>query len=205
MDPGNHWNGVYATKDHQKVSWYADHVAGSLEFIDALALPPSSASLIDLGGGASTLIDDLLARGYRNITVLDLSSIALQISRDRVGEAGDSVSWVSANVLDYDFPTDSFDLWHDRAVFHFLTDEENRMTYAKKVAGAVKHGGHFLISVFADDGPAMCSGLTVRRHSEQDLKDFFAMDFEVVKSTRATHLTPSGAEQRFVHVLMKRI
>ena len=204
MDVQNIWNGVYATKDRQRVGWHSDHLTSSLEYIDALALPPS-ASLIDLGGGASTLVDDLLARGYKNITVLDLSSIALQISRYRVGQAGDTVSWVAANVLEYDFPTGPFDLWHDRGVFHFLLEDANRKKYARIAAGAVKHGGYFLISVFADDGPETCSGLKVRRHSEQQLEDFFAEDFEVVKSTRDLRFTPSGAEQRFVVVLMKRM
>ena len=204
MEVKNIWNGVYATKDRQRVGWHADNLTSSLEFIDALALPPS-ASLIDLGGGASTLVDDLLSRGYKNITVLDLSSIALQISRYRVGQAGDTVSWVAANVLEYDFPTGPFDLWNDCGVFHFLIADEYRTKYARKVASAVKHDGYFLISAFADDGPEMCSGLKVRRHSEQQLEDFFAKDFQVVKSTRALRFTPSGAEQRFVVVLMKRI
>jgi SAM-dependent methyltransferase len=204
MDVENIWGGVCTTKDRQRVGWHADHSASCLEFIDALALP-SSASLINLGGGASTLVDDLLARGYENITVLDLSSIALQISRYRVGQAGDKVSWVAANVLEYDFPTGPFDLWHDRGVFHFIIGDEHRTKYARKVAGAVKHGGYFLVSVFADDGPEMCCGVKVRRHSEQQLEDFFAKDFEVVKSTRSSSFTPSGAEQRFVDVLMRRI
>lgn len=203
MDTKQHWSDVYSTKDHQKVSWYTDHVADSLDYIESLKLP-KTASVIDVGAGASTLVDDLLAREFSKVSVLDISEQALTISRQRLGESGGSVHWIVADVVAHNFPKQEYDLWHDRAVFHFLTNEEHRDKYATNLRESVKKGGYFLISVFANDGPEMCSGIKVRRHSELDLEQFFGSSFDVVKKARTVHRTPSGSEQRFVTVLMKR-
>jgi SAM-dependent methyltransferase len=203
MDIKQHWSEVYSTKDHKKVSWYADHVSDSLNYIESLQLP-KTASIIDVGAGASTLIDDLLAREFSKVSVLDISEHALSISRQRLGGLEESVTWIVADVVAHDFPKNEYDLWHDRAVFHFLIDDEHRGKYAVSLRSFVKKGGYFLISVFADDGPEMCSGIKIRRHSELDLEQFFGDSFDVIKSARMVHRTPSGTEQRFVTVLMKR-
>jgi SAM-dependent methyltransferase len=203
FNPHSHWETIYGTKDHKAVSWYADHVETTPDWIRALNLP-ADAALIDIGGGASTWVDDMLAQGFRNLTVLDLSQAALDIAKARLGARGDSVTWVAASVLEHPFTTQSLDLWHDRAVFHFLTDEKDRESYRTKVENALKPGGHLLFSIFADDGPEKCSGLTVRRHSEQDLFDYFGSFMEPVRNGRDIHRTPGGSDQRFVTVLMRK-
>jgi SAM-dependent methyltransferase len=202
-DSKQHWENIYGSKSHKEVSWYADHVETTPGWIQALGLP-KDARLIDIGGGASTWVDDLLDQGLRNLTVLDISRAALDIAKERIGNRGAGVNWLDANVLEYPFAPRSFDLWHDRAVFHFLTDEHDREIYRTKAVNALKPGGYLLFSVFADDGPEKCSGLIIRRHSEQDLFDFFADGMKPLRSGRGVHRTPGGTEQRFVTVLMQK-
>jgi SAM-dependent methyltransferase len=200
--PQNHWEAIYGTKDHKAVSWYADHVETTPEWIRELNLP-ANATLVDIGGGASTWVDDMLGQGFQNLTVLDLSQSALDIAKARLGARGQTLNWLAANVLEQPFASGAFDLWHDRAVFHFLTDEGDRAAYRTKVTAALKPGGYLLFSIFADDGPEKCSGLTVRRHSENELADYFGGEFELVHSSRGVHVTPGGSEQRFVTVLLR--
>jgi SAM-dependent methyltransferase len=201
--PHNHWETIYGTKDHKAVSWFADHVETTPEWIRELGMS-KTAALVDIGGGASTWVDDMLDQGFKNLTVLDLSPSALNIAKARLGARGETVKWLAANVLDQAFAPASFDLWHDRAVFHFLTDEDDRAAYRTKVTTALKPGGSLLFSIFADDGPEKCSGLTVRRHSENELTDYFGGEFESVQSSRGVHVTPGGSEQRFVTVLLQK-
>lgn len=205
MSRREHWENVYGTKSHKDVSWYADHVELTPEWISDLASPPSAA-LIDIGGGASTWVDDMLAQGFRDVTVLDISAAALEIARARLENSGaaDAVRWLAADVLEWPFAPESFDLWHDRAVFHFLTDEADRECYRARVTEALKPGGYLLFSIFADDGPEKCSMLPVRRHSEADLAEFFTGAMDVVRTARSVHRTPGGAEQRFVTVLLRK-
>jgi SAM-dependent methyltransferase len=202
-DSKQHWETIYGSKSHKEVSWYADHIETTPEWIKTLGLP-AGAALIDIGGGASTWVDDMLDQGFQDLTVLDISRAALDIAKARVGVRGTSVRWLHENVLEYPFEPRSYGLWHDRAVFHFLTAERDRETYRAQVVSALKPGGYLLFSVFADDGPEKCSGLIVRRHSEQDLFDFFADGLTPIRSGRGVHPTPGGTEQRFVSVLMKK-
>jgi SAM-dependent methyltransferase len=198
-----HWENVYGTKSHKDVSWYADHVEVTPAWIHDLKLSPDAA-LIDVGGGASTWVDDMLGQGFHSVTVLDISGAALNIAKARLGERASTVHWLEADVREQSFAPQSLDLWHDRAVFHFLTEESDRERYRAQVFAALKPGGYLLFSIFADDGPEKCSMLPVRRHSEAELATFFAESMEVVRSERGVHKTPGGAEQRFVTVLLRK-
>ncbi len=203
MDSKNHWETLYRSKNHKDVSWYADHIAHSLELIQSMGLK-SDASLIDVGGGASTLAEDLLELGYSRISVLDVSSAALNIARLRLGDKASRVIWLETDLLHHDFPAGAYDFWHDRAVFHFLTEEPDRQTYRSLATRAIKHGGYLLMSVFSDEGPEKCSNIYVRRHATSELESFFEKDFEPVKSSRHSHITPTGVNQSFATVLLRK-
>lgn len=203
MDRKSHWDKVYASKSHKEVSWYAEHIQSSLALIER-AGASKSAAIIDIGGGASTLAEDLLKLGFRNVAVLDVSGAALKIAQERLGAKAGDVSWIEGDLLEIDFSQRKFDLWHDRAVFHFLTEEADRLQYKVKLLRHLKQGGKAIFSVFADDGPEKCSLLDVRRHHEDDLFAFFQKEFDPSYHERTVHKTPSGTEQRFVNVILKR-
>lgn len=198
MDPRTHWETLYRTNSPTAVSWYQPHSEQSLAFIHRTGLPKSG-RILDVGGGASTLVDDLLAAGYEHVTVLDISDAALEVARARLGERAADVQWLAGDVTRVELPAASYDLWHDRAVFHFLTAADDRARYVAAVRRAVKPGGHVVVATFAEDGPEKCSGLEVARYSPDALHDQFGDDFTLVASARETHLTPAGGEQRFVY------
>ncbi|MBP7419222.1 MAG: class I SAM-dependent methyltransferase, partial [Xanthomonadales bacterium] len=164
MDPQSHWEAVYRGKGERETSWFREHLDTSLALIDGLALDPAT-PVIDVGGGRSTLVDDLLARGYTDLSVLDLSESALAQARERLGAAGATVAWHVADVVDAALPDAHYGLWHDRAVFHFLVDDAVRAAYVAQAARSVRPGGYAIIATFAPDGPEKCSGLPVRRQS----------------------------------------
>jgi SAM-dependent methyltransferase len=203
VDPKEHWERIYKTKSPAEVSWFQPEAALSLAMIRSVA-PELNAEIIDVGGGASTLVDGLLREGYRRITVLDISAEALERSRARLGAAAEVVSWRAVDILDEVFPESAFDVWHDRAVFHFLTDPSARRRYVEHVARAVKPGGFVLVATFAEDGPTRCSGLDVVRYSDQSLHAEFGDSFTLLRSEREEHHTPAGATQRFVYCLCRR-
>jgi 2-polyprenyl-3-methyl-5-hydroxy-6-metoxy-1,4-benzoquinol methylase len=198
MSTEQHWKNVYATKDSTAVSWYAPHLARSLQLIETVA-PDHEARIIDVGGGASTLVDDLLDRGYHDVTVLDLSEEALKTARVRVGAPGSGVTWLAADVTTAVFPEAHYDVWHDRAVFHFLTDPEQRRRYVAQVMRAVKPGGHVIVATFGLEGPERCSGLDVVRYDADGLRAEFGAPFQKIGDARETHTTPWGSEQEFVY------
>jgi len=198
-----HWDGVYRSKPADTVSWYRPHLETSLALLARAGLGPDS-RVIDVGGGASTLVDDLLARGVQAITVLDLSQQALDLARARLGEGADRVNWLAADLLSADLPAAGFDLWHDRAVLHFLTAPEQAAAYAAQAARAVRAGGHAVIGGFAPDGPERCSGLPVARRSADDIAALMGPAFEQVEQHRETHLTPAGREQAFAWAVLRR-
>jgi SAM-dependent methyltransferase len=169
MNNRAHWEAIYKTKEPHEVSWFQREATISLALIRQIA-PASASAVIDVGGGASTLVDGLLAAGYRNVTVLDFSLAALAEARRRSGPAGAAVYWLEADVLDADLPRFGFDVWHDRAVFHFLTAVTDRARYVAQVRRAVKPGGHLLVATFAQDGPTRCSGLPVVRYTPTALR-----------------------------------
>ena len=190
-----HWENVYQTKGERDVSGFQETPEVSLELIRATGAG-AAASIVDIGGGASRLADALLDAGYRSITVLDLSDKALETSRARLGVRAAQVSWVVADVTNWQ-PTGTFDVWHDRAAFHFLTEPQDRLAYGECVRKAVRSGGHVIIGTFALDGPERCSGLPVVRHDHTTIADVLGSSFKLAESRRHEHKTPGGAIQRF--------
>lgn len=203
MDTQAHWEGVYRGKAERETSWYREHLATSLALIDALALDKAT-PVIDIGGGRATLVDDLLARGYTDVAVLDLSESALAQARERLGATGANVAWHVADATRAALPEAHYGLWHDRAVFHFLVDEAAREAYVAQAARAVRPGGHAIVATFAPDGPEKCSGLPVRRYAASELAAAFAPGFERVRDLHEEHATPWGAAQPFTWVVLAR-
>ena len=203
MDPRKHWETIYRTKDVHEVSWFQSEARRSLDLITRIC-PDRSATIIDVGAGASVLVDNLLDANYRGLTVLDLSEAALKISRDRLGADSARVKWMRADVLRAELDEDGYAVWHDRAVFHFLTDAADRQAYVEQVRRAVRPGGHVLVATFAEDGPDHCSGLPVVRYSAKGLHSEFGTDFRLIRSEHEDHHTPAGAEQSFLYCLCRR-
>ncbi len=202
-DRRNHWQRVYATKSAQAVSWYRPHLEVSLELLAAAGLSPGS-RVIDIGAGASTLVDDLLERGVRDITVLDVSEQALAIAQERLGARARLVHWLAGDVLQAALPPGGFDFWHDRAVLHFLTDPADARRYVQRVEASLPAGAHAVIASFAPDGPERCSGLPVARRSAEDIAELFAPAWVLVQSRAERHRTPAGAEQSFAYALLRK-
>jgi len=198
MSAKTHWENVYATKPAQRVSWYQPHATLSLAMIQK-SVHRSGASVIDVGGGASTLVDDLIASGYRDITVLDLSRAALDVARKRLGDDAERVHWIEGDVTTVALPERKFDVWHDRAVFHFLTEPAARSAYIAQVMRAVKPGGHVIVAAFGPDGPTQCSGLPVMRYAPESLHATFGSAFQLIEHTAEEHHTPGGSVQHFVY------
>jgi rhodanese-related sulfurtransferase len=199
-----HWQKVYREKATDEVSWYRPHLDRSLEYIEKCELP-LEARVIDIGGGASTWVDDMLARGFVNVAVLDISDAAMSRARERLGAKASDVDWIDKNLLHQRFEPKSLDLWHDRAVLHFLTDSSQRSAYKNKLKRALKPGGHAVIATFAPDGPESCSGLKTRSYSAEELVAWLATDsFALVESTTDVHVTPWGSEQKFTYALLRR-
>jgi SAM-dependent methyltransferase len=190
-----HWEGVYQTKGERDVSWFEESPEISLDLIAATRIGPG-ASIIDIGGGASRLVDILLDRKFENITVLDLSGKALAASRTRLGHRSNKVKWIIADVTVW-WPPETYDVWHDRAAFHFLTYPADRASYVQRVLAAVRPGGHVIIGTFAPDGPEYCSGLPVARHDAVSLGNILGPAFELIETRNHAHKTPGGAVQRF--------
>jgi SAM-dependent methyltransferase len=203
MTATSHWDRVYSTKSAEAVSWYQPHADQSLRLIQASGLP-SGASIIDVGGGASTLVDDLLAHGYTNLSVLDLSQAALSSVRQRLGAEGDKVRWIEGDITRVALPVDAYDLWHDRAVFHFLTEPRQRQAYVESVLRAVKPGGHVIVATFAEDGPLECSGLPVMRYRADELHAEFGAPFTLLRHEREEHRTPFGTTQKFIYCYCRK-
>jgi len=197
MDAKSHWEKVYATKAPGAVSWYRAHLETSLALIERAAPDPSS-SIIDVGAGESTLVDDLLARSYEDIAVLDVSQIAIDVTKKRLGLAAEQIHWLVADITDAQLEHGAYDVWHDRAVFHFLTASEHRAAYVRQVGHAVKPGGHVIISTFGPEGPTKCSGLDVVRYDAESLHEQFGVRFRLVKSSKELHRTPFGTTQQFL-------
>lgn len=198
MDTKTHWEKVYTTKAPDAVSWYRPHLETSLALIERAA-DGRSASIIDVGGGESTLVDDLLLRGYKNITVLDVSQAAIDLTKSRLGSAAKQVRWLVADITEIELEPRAYDLWHDRAVFHFLTVEEQRIAYVRQVAHSVKPCGHVIVSTFGPEGPTKCSGLEVMRYGAESLHDEFGARFRLIESSKEFHQTPLGTTQQFLY------
>jgi SAM-dependent methyltransferase len=203
MHSKKHWEQVYTTKATNAVSWFQQHADQSLRLIRDSGVARSD-SIIDVGGGASTLVDDLLRDGYGALTVLDLSAAALAAAQRRLGRRAREVQWVEADITTVALPLHAYDLWHDRAVFHFLTSPEQRAVYVQAVIRAVKPGGHVIVATFAEDGPTQCSGLPVMRYRADDLHAEFGQPFELLKHEKEAHHTPFGTVQKFVYCYCRK-
>ncbi len=202
MDSKGHWEGIYRTKAFHEVSWFQQEARVSLDLIQRVA-PDSTAAILDVGGGASILVDSLLGVGYEHVSVLDLSSMALEQAQNRLGPRAAGVRWLETDVLIAALPRAGFDVWHDRAVFHFLTAESDRARYVAQVRQTLRPGGHVLVATFAHDGPRKCSGLPVARYTPDALHREFGSGFRLLESVREEHVTPTGARQAFVFCLCR--
>lgn len=202
MDEEAHWEAVYKTKAADAVSWYSPHLNQSIKFITE-ALPSKNTQIIDVGGGESTLVDDLIELGYKHLTVLDISQTAIDFCKNRLQNKSSLVHWQTANILTVELSQDAYELWHDRAVFHFLTDESDRQKYVHQVAKSVKPGGHVIVATFGPAGPQKCSGLKTVRYDADSLHNEFGKRFELVKSESEFHQTPFGTSQQFVYCYCK--
>lgn len=200
----DHWEKVYTTKATEAVSWFQPHADLSLDLIKSTRVE-KTAGIIDVGGGASTLVDGLLGEGYSDLTVLDLSAAALTAARNRLGALAQKVRWIEADITKADLPITRYDVWHDRAVFHFLTTQKERDAYVRTVFKSVKPGGHVIVATFAEDGPDQCSGLPVMRYRADDLHDEFGDAFTLLKHQKEAHHTPFGTVQQFVYCYCRRI
>jgi ubiquinone/menaquinone biosynthesis C-methylase UbiE len=197
-----HWDNVYTSKPEGEVSWFQESPTVSLDLIAATGATPVS-RIIDIGGGASRLVDALVEKGFRAVTVLDISDAALTVARTRLGSRSDQVRWIAADVTSWE-PQEQFDIWHDRAAFHFLTDEADRAAYVARLTRALRPGSHAIVATFAEDGPERCSGLPVRRYDAESLAGVLGPAFNLVETRRHTHATPWGSEQRFRFNLFRR-
>jgi SAM-dependent methyltransferase len=202
MDKKAHWEQVYGSKAPDAVSWYAPHLETSLKLIHQVEVN-KDAAIIDIGGGESTLVDDLITEGYQNISVLDISQKAIDVSKERIGNPANKVDWHCSDITQATLPQNYFDVWHDRAVFHFLIEEAQRVKYVEQVKRSVKHGGCVIVSTFGPEGPEQCSGLDVVRYDTDNLHEQFGKSFKLIDSFKEIHKTPMGTTQQFLYSFYK--
>ncbi len=191
----SHWENVFATKNPNEVSWTQKYPKTSMEYIENLKLP-KTANIIDVGGGDSNLVDALLEKGYENIWVLDISEFALERAKKRLGSKAERVHWIVSDITEFN-PEVTFDFWHDRAVFHFLTNQENINKYVGIIGNAINQNGHFLLGTFSENGPLKCSGLEIKQYSENEMKHTFSENFYAIHCFTENHTTPFDTTQNF--------
>jgi trans-aconitate methyltransferase len=204
LDRRTHWESVYTTKGEDEVSWFEDSPGPSLDLLERVNATPNS-SIVDIGGGASRLVDALLERGYEDLTVLDLSQAALGVARARLGSRADKVKWIAADATVWEPAGARYDVWHDRAAFHFLTGRADQAAYIERLRHALRPGGHAIIGTFAPDGPEKCSGLQVARHDAASLATLLGEGFTLIRDQRHDHLTPWRSVQHFQFSTFRRI
>lgn len=202
MSRVDHWDGVYATRSTHEVSWYQVRPETSLRLIGTLGIQPAD-PIIDVGGGASNLVDHLIEEGFRSLTVLDISSSAIEAVKARLGAQAKLVKWLCGDITEMELPG-PYRLWHDRAVFHFLTDPGHRAIYVRSLRDAVAKGGYLIMATFADDGPTQCSNLPVCRYSPEQLAAELGDGFQLLESLRETHMTPAQGQQKFIYCCFRR-
>lgn len=203
MDRKQHWEQIYATKVSDTVSWFQEHADQSVRLIQGTGLN-NDAAIIDVGGGASKLADDLVAAGYADLTVLDLSASALMVAKQRLGKHADAIHWMEGDITRAELPIHRYDIWHDRAVFHFLTEAAERQAYVEQVMRAVRPGGYVIIATFGAEGPEKCSGLPVMRYQPETLHAEFGDAFQLLGHEQEVHHTPSGVVQQFVYCYCRK-
>jgi hypothetical protein len=198
----SHWEDVYTSKAETAVSWYQSHSVLSLELI-ASAAPSKGAAIVDIGGGASTLVDDLIAKGYTDLTVLDVADVALIKLKARLGNRAAKVNWIAVDITQWR-PTRTYEVWHDRAVFHFLTEAPQQAAYLAALKAGTHVGSTVVMATFALEGPEKCSGLPVQRYSAETLAARFGLGFTLLSQASETHKTPWASEQRFIYAVFRR-
>ncbi|TAN52537.1 MAG: class I SAM-dependent methyltransferase [Methylococcaceae bacterium] len=198
MHPKDHWEQVYAARSTDRLGWYKPHLQTSLRWIEEIGLAMDD-PIIDVGGGAATLVDDLLDEGYRAITVLDLSRAALSAVKARLGGKAERVTWLEGDIASVDLPAQRYALWHDRAVLHFLTAPEQQRAYREQLLKALKPDGHVIIGTFAPEAPPRCSGLPVQRYSLEQLQSALGREFALKRDHKELHVTPGGVEQMYLY------
>lgn len=203
MNSKSHWETVYNTKKPTEVSWYQNDPVISLELIASTRIDLDQ-KIIDVGGGASILVDALLKKGFKDISVLDISLKAIQYAQERLNQSAQRIKWIESDIMEFESP-DRYDLWHDRAVFHFLTNSQDRKKYIRIMEKSVKPGGHVIIGTFSLEGPPKCSGLDVERYDVHKMKEELGSSFELVRSKDEVHMTPWGKEQKFLYCHFRRI
>ena len=203
MNRKSHWEGVYSTRQADAVGWYKPHLQTSIAWIKELSLD-ADAPIIDVGGGASTLVDDLLEAGHRSITVLDISEEALMAVRARLGARGEEITWLNGDITSIDLPGSHYELWHDRAAFHFLTEFDQQQSYRENLLNALKPGGHLIIGTFAPEAPPKCSGLLIQRYTHEKLSIVLGGEFELQRHDKELHVTPGGVEQMYLYCHFRR-
>ena len=203
MSRREHWEQVYTSKPPDRLGWYKPRLQTSLEWITALGLD-LDAPIIDIGGGTSTLVDDLLDHGYSALTVLDLAQPALDLIKARLGERGAAVAWLCGDITEIELPEDAYALWHDRAVFHFLTEPTDRDRYLDNLNRALRPGGHLVIGTFAPEAPPRCSGLPVQRYDLDLIRETLGDEFELERHQQEMHVTPGGVEQMYLYCEFRR-
>ena len=195
MSRKEHWENIYSNKQMNEVSWFQQEPTTSLALIQK-NIQSKDDAIIDIGGGDGFLVDNLLDLGYTNITVLDISANAINKAKERLGINADKVKWIASDITEF-IPTEQYDIWHDRAVFHFLTQEKDIEYYKLLANKNISDNGHLILATFADDGPKKCSGIEVYRYSEKDMVNSFSIIFKVIESFKYKHLTPFGTIQSF--------
>ena len=203
FDRKAHWENIYSTKKLNEVSWYQPKPETSLGFIQDLNIS-KTASIIDIGGGDSFLVDNLLKLGYTNVTVLDISRKAIERAKKRLGKQSEQVTFIEADASNF-MPSQTYDLWHDRAAFHFLTDEKEIENYIKAAENGVKSSGNMIIGTFAVDGPTKCSGIEIKQYSKTSLSDRFGKQFKKLDCKKLGHKTPFDTIQNFVFCTFQKI
>jgi len=204
MTRKSHWEAIYKRKLSDELSWYRPHLELSMELIARSGIARGG-KIIDVGGGDSTLVEDLLQKGFAHITVLDLSTAALARAQERLGRKAKDVRWIEADITRVELLASNYDLWHDRAVFHFLTEPADRSAYIDALNQALKTPAYVIIATFAPDGPEQCSGLPTVRYSPQDLQRELGSSYEFTEGLNEMHLTPAGKPQNFVYCLFRRV
>ena len=204
MEQKSHWETLYKQKHPADVSWYQPHLQASLRLLANAGLRPG-ARIIDVGSGASTLVDDLLDRGVSDVTALDISGHALAVAKARLGDRAKGVNWIEADVTQTQLSTPRYDLWHDRAVFHFLTKAEDRRRYLATMHDALKLGGQAILATFALEGPPRCSGLDVVRYNPETLQAEVGDDFRLIEAFDEDHRTPFNTVQKFMYCRFQKV
>ncbi|KJF44800.1 SAM-dependent methyltransferase [Draconibacterium sediminis] len=203
MDRKKHWEDIYQSKNTAEVSWFQSSPTTSLQFVKEFKLP-LSARIIDVGGGDSFMVDRLLEMGYRNITVLDISETAIKKAQQRLGEKADTVKWIVADAAGFQ-PTETYDFWHDRAAFHFLTEKQEISNYVDTISSYVKPGGYLVLGTFSEQGPTKCSGIEIKQYSENTMTSLLTDFFNKIRCISVDHKTPFNTLQNFIFCSFRRL